>query len=93
MLHWLHLFRAGVLSPAATHAEHLTKNVVHAVRAAASFFETFLAIFVIDVAFVLVTQDLVGGLDLLELLSVAAAIRVMLECEFSECLSNFVHSG
>lgn len=93
MLHRLHLLGAGLLSPAAAHAEHLTKNVVHAVRTAAALLEALLAVFIVNVAFVLVTQDFVRGLQLLELLRVAATIGVVLEGEFPECLSDFVHSG
>jgi hypothetical protein len=92
MLDGLHFFGALLLS-SATHAKHLTENVIHASVTAATFLETFLAILIVDVPLFLIREHLVCILEFLEFLFVATAVRVIFEGRLSEGFLYIVHTG
>ena len=78
---WVHdglalLWSTGTWTTTAHAAEHLAEDVISA--AAASFFETFLAILVISFSLLTIGEHLVGLLNFLELFFVTAAVRMVL---------------
>ena len=78
---WVHdglalLWSAGTWTTTAHAAEHLAEDVISA--AAASFFETFLAILVISFSLLTIGEHLVGLLNFLELFFVTTAVRMVL---------------
>lgn len=93
VLERLHFLGASflLLTSTATH-EHV-ENVVHALTAtAATFLKTFLSVFVVNGALLLVSEDFVGLLKLLECLGIATTIGMVLESRLSEGFLNLVCS-
>ena len=81
-LEWMHdglaLFgTCRATTSTTTASEHLTQEVIHASTTTTTFFKAILTIAVISLALFAVAEHLVGLLNLLELLLVTTAIRMM----------------
>mmetsp|Transcript_46596 Transcript_46596/g.63253 ORF Transcript_46596/g.63253 Transcript_46596/m.63253 type:complete len:314 (+) Transcript_46596:425-1366(+) len=84
----------GSLRFTATHAAHTsedaTEKIFHIVTTTATFFESISSILVINVSLFFVTENLVGTLNLLELVFVTTAIRMLLHSLLSVGFLDFV---
>lgn len=81
-LEWVHdglalLWSRGAAATATSATEHLTKQIVHTVGTTTTFLETIFAIFVVFLTLFSITEHLVRPLNLLKLLFVTTAVRVI----------------
>ena len=97
-LEWVHdglalLGSRGAAATATSTTEHLTEQIVHTVGTAAALFETIFAIFVVFLTLFSITEHLVRTLNLLKLLLVTAAVRVIRPGKFMVRLLDSVEVG
>lgn len=94
MLEGLHLLGALLTTTTALAAHEHIEDVIHAATmAATALFKAFLTVLVVDGSLLFVSQNLVGTLELLELLGIATTIWMVLKSSLSESFLNLVLGG